>query len=198
MNSINFSQYAVTSEDELRRIVKAPHEHVVKKSVTTINEQCKQFIKMSPLFFLSTSNKDGTCDVSPRGDLPSPIKVINSHQLVIPDRPGNRRLDSITNIISNPHVGLVFLIPGLEEVLRINGRATVIKNGPILNDMQMNGASPLLGIGVDVEECYIHCSRALNQSKIWDAQTWQKAENLPIGKEIFRDHLKMNGIELKA
>ena len=162
-----------------------------------LDDHCKRFISMSPLFFLSTSNADGKCEVSPRGDHPSEIKILNDYQFIIPDRPGNKRLDSLINILSNPHVGLVFLIPGLDEVLRINGKATVIKNKELLDDMSTSGKPPLLGIGVDVEECFIHCSRALKKSKIWKPDTWQNKETLPSGLDIFLAHLQINGVNIK-
>ena len=152
---------------------------------------------MSPLFFLSTSDDDGKCDVSPRGDLPNEIKILNHSQLVIPDRPGNKRVDSLRNILSNPHVGLVFVIPGLDEVLRINGKATIIKDRKILDKISETRKPPLLGIGVEVEECFIHCSRALKKSGIWNSNTWKSQEELPSSLEIFHAHLKVNGIEVK-
>ncbi|WP_456276416.1 MSMEG_1061 family FMN-dependent PPOX-type flavoprotein [Bacillus sp. AK128] len=197
MELINFSADAITTEEELREIVGTPHEHVVKKSVSVIDEHCKKFIEMSPLFFLSTSSAEGQCDVSPKGDFPCGIQIVNNKQLLIPDRPGNRRVDSFINILSNPHVGLLFLIPGLEEVLRINGRATVIKNPEILSKMSLNGKPPLLGIGVDVEECFIHCSRALKKSKVWNSESWPDIEDLPSSLEIFHSALAHNGVELK-
>ncbi|GAE28536.1 phosphohydrolase [Halalkalibacter wakoensis JCM 9140] len=197
MDVIDFSRNAITTEEELRDIIGAPHDLVMKKTISIIDDHCKKFIEMSPLFFLSTSNADGTCDVSPRGDMPSSITILNKHQLVIPDRPGNRRLDSIKNILSNPHVGLVFLIPGLEDVLRINGRATIINDEKILANMSLKGKPPLLGIGVEVEECFIHCPRALKESNIWNKDTWKNKEELPTLMEIFHAHLKINGVEVK-
>ncbi len=191
----NFSTEAVTTEKELREVIGIPHDHVVKKEISLLDEHCEKFISMSPLFFLSTSNADGKCDVSPRGDLPNEIKVLNEYQLVLPNRPGNKRVDSFLNILSNPHVGLVFIIPGLDEVLRINGKATIIKNKEILDQINYNGKHPLLGIGVDVEECFIHCSRALKKSKIWNSDTWLEKETLPSSLEIFQAHLKMNGVD---
>ncbi|MBP3951827.1 MSMEG_1061 family FMN-dependent PPOX-type flavoprotein [Bacillus suaedae] len=197
MELINFSFNAVTSEEEVRKIVGTPHEHITKKSVSQIDEHCKRFIEMSPLFFLSTANAEGKCDVSPRGDFPCGIQILNNKQLVIPDRPGNKRIDSILNIISNPHVGLLFLIPGLEEVLRINGRATIIKNPEILDSMSLNERPPLLGIGVDVEECFIHCPRAFKKSKVWDIDSWPTKESFPSSLEIFHSALLHNGVVLK-
>ncbi|MBP2242098.1 PPOX class probable FMN-dependent enzyme [Cytobacillus eiseniae] len=197
MEKIDFSTDAVTSEKELREIIGTPHEYVVKKEISMLDDHCKKFISMSPLFFLSTSGADGRCDVSPRGDFPNNILVLNNEQLVLPNRPGNKRVDSFENILSNPHVGLVFLIPGLDEVLRINGKATIINNKEILEQMSLNGKPPLLGIGVDVEECYIHCSRALKKSSIWNEETWKNKETLPSSLEIFHAHLKINGVDIK-
>ncbi|MBE4909155.1 pyridoxamine 5'-phosphate oxidase family protein [Bacillus luteolus] len=197
MELINFSTDAITSEEEVRELVGTPHEYVVKKSIPVLDEHCKRFIEMSPLYFLSTSNAEGQCDVSPKGDFPCGIQILNNKQLVIPDRPGNRRVDSIINILSNPHIGLLFLIPGLEEVLRINGRATIIKKPELLNNMSLNGKPPLLGIGVDIEECFIHCSRALKKSKVWNTDSWPNTEDLPSWLDIFHAALEHNGVEVK-
>lgn len=197
MEKLDFSNGAVTSVEELREIIGMPHDLVIKKEISIMDEHCMRFISMSPLFFLSTSNVDGKCDVSPRGDFPSEIKILNHSQLVIPDRPGNKRVDSLKNILSNPHVGLVFVIPGLEEVLRINGKATIIRNRDILDKISEHRKPPLLGIGVDVEECFIHCSRALKKSGIWNSDTWKNKETLPSGLEIFHAHLKINGVAVK-
>ncbi|MGO4886338.1 MSMEG_1061 family FMN-dependent PPOX-type flavoprotein [Anaerobacillus sp. MEB173] len=196
MKTINFADQSITTEEELREIVGTPHKLVEKKSISILDEHCKAFIKMSPLLFLATADAAGKCDVSPRGDQPGTVHVLNETQLVIPDRPGNRRLDSILNILSNPHVGLVFLIPGLEEVLRINGRATIIKDKQILSEMKLKNQAPSIGIGVDVEECFIHCPRALKESNVWNRDTWENEENLPTLMEIFQAHLKINGIEM--
>ncbi|WP_257008234.1 MSMEG_1061 family FMN-dependent PPOX-type flavoprotein [Bacillus sp. FJAT-45350] len=197
MEKVSFVENAITSEVALREIVGTPHELVKNKSISFIDETAKKYISMSPLMFLSTSDADGNCDVSPRGDEPGSIHVLNKEQLVIPDRPGNRRVDSIINIISNPHVGLIFLIPGLEEVLRINGRAYIIQNNDILSKMSVDSKNPLLGIGVEVEECFIHCPRALKKSMVWDIDKWPNKENIPSMMEIFQAHLKINGMELK-
>ncbi|AKL96025.1 pyridoxine 5'-phosphate oxidase-like protein [Clostridium aceticum] len=197
MELINFSRNSVSTKEELRELIGEPHELVIKKSVSILDDQCKRFISMSPLLFLSTSDAEGKCDVSPRGDQAGSVIILNKHQLVIPDRPGNKRQDSNLNILSNPHVGLIFIIPGLEEVLRINGRAMLIKDKEILNKMALKGNIPLLGIGVDVEECFVHCSRPLKESNIWKPETWQTPETLPSASEIFHAHLKINGVELK-
>ncbi|RBW68840.1 MSMEG_1061 family FMN-dependent PPOX-type flavoprotein [Bacillus taeanensis] len=197
MEKVDFSKEAITSEEELRNFVGTPHELVKKKSISIVDDQAKRFISMSPLLFLATSDAEGNCDVSPRGDNPGSIVVLNDHQLVIPDRPGNRRVDSILNILTNPHVGLLFVVPGLEEVLRINGRATIIKNKDILSKMSLKGKAPSIGIGVDVEACFIHCTRALHKSKIWNPEKWPNKEEVPSMMEIFHAHLKINGVKIK-
>jgi uncharacterized protein len=158
---------------------------------------CRTFISMSPLLFISTSDAEGNCDVSPRGDEPGTVKVLNNYQLVIPDRSGNRRVDSMMNILSNPHISILFTIPGREDVLRINGRAYIIKNKEILSTMSLKNHVPLLRIGIDVDECYFHCPRALKTSNIWNPETWNNTDELPTSMKIFRDHLKINGIEHK-
>ncbi|MCR1898800.1 pyridoxamine 5'-phosphate oxidase family protein [Irregularibacter muris] len=197
MKKVNFIEEAITSEKEIREIVGAPHEFIIKKAISIMDEHCRQFISKSPLCFLSTSDAEGNCDVSPRGDGPGAIKVLNPHQLVIPDRLGNRRVDSMLNIVSNPHIGLIFLIPGIEEVLRINGRAYITQNKEILNEMIWENQVPSLGIGVDIEECFFHCPRALKTSNIWHPEKWDKNVDIPSMKEIFYDHLKINGVEIK-
>lgn len=193
MNKLDIQSYAVQSLEELRTLVGTPHEAVVKKSTGMISDEAKRFIDQSPMMFLSTSSLDGACDVSPRGDKPGFVHVANPQQLVIPERPGNKRVDSLCNILENPHAGLLFIIPGMEEVLRANGRAAVIKEHPVLDLLKLGNKAPLLGILVDVEECFIHCPRALKHSGIWDRDSWPAKEQLPSSMEIFQAHLKLSG-----
>lgn len=196
MNLIDFSKMAVSSREELREIVGLPHEFVVKKSISIIDEECKKFISASPLVFISTCNAEGKCDVSPRGDLGGCVQILNEKQFIIPDRQGNKRQDSHLNILSNPNIGLLFIVPGIEEVLRVNGKATVIKEEEILRQMELKESIPLLGIGVDVEEVFVHCSRALRESGIWNLETWPNKEQIPSALEIFHTHLKINGVDI--
>lgn len=193
MDKLEIQSSAVRSLEELREVVGLPHEAVVKKSIGLISEEAKGFIAQSPLLFLSTSSGDGACDVSPRGDAPGFVHVASPRQLVIPERPGNKRVDSLCNILENPHVGLLFLIPGMEEVLRVNGRAAVIKEHPVLDLLKLKNKAPLLGIVVEVEECFIHCPRALNHSRVWDKDSWPVKEQLPSSMDIFQSHLRISG-----
>lgn len=193
---LDFTDYAVTTAEELREIVGTPHEAVVKKNVSVVDEQASKFIAMSPMLYIATSDAEGRCDVSPRGDKPGFVHVASEKQLLLPDRPGNRRADTMHNILANPQVGLIFLIPGMNEVLRVNGKAVVIANHPLLEQLKFKEQPAKLGIAIEVEECYIHCPRALHQAHLWEKETWPAVEALPSSKEIFLAHLKINGYEL--
>ncbi|WP_134698793.1 MSMEG_1061 family FMN-dependent PPOX-type flavoprotein [Ammoniphilus sp. YIM 78166] len=197
MNNNNLTAKAIRTEKELREFVGTPHEAVIRKTISIIDEHCQTFLSMSPLLFLSTSDAEGRCDVSPRGDHSGFVHVLDEKHLVIPDKPGNRRADSMLNILSNPQVGLLFLIPGMEWVLRINGSASVMRTADVLATAPADKELPALSIVVEVEECFIHCPRALNKAQIWKAESWPQAKDLPSPEEIFHGHLKLNGMTLK-
>lgn len=188
----------VCTEDELRSMLGFPSELVKNKTISIIDDHCRDFISKSPFLVLSTSDKEGYCDVSPRGDLPGFVQVLNENQLVIPERPGNKRMDSMLNILSNPRVGLIFFIPGLGETLRVNGQATLIKDSEILGSMAVNGKSPLVGIAVDVEECFIHCAKAFIRSGLWNPSSWQEKELLPSVPKIISDHVSLPNTTAKT
>lgn len=181
-------QERITNEKELRDIVGYSSPLVSKKTIHELDSHCKEFIHHSPMIFISTSDNNGKCDVSPRGDRAGFIHIIDNKHFVIPERPGNRRLDSILNILSNPHIGIIFIIPRLEETLRINGTACVIKDPTILESMKANGKVPSFGIGVTVEECYMHCAKAFKRSKLWDQESWQDENELPKPSKILAAH----------
>jgi len=192
----NIFQHIIDSEQQLRELCGYPNEVVQNKSITAIDHHCRDFIARSPLIFVATSDSSGNCDVSPRGDAEGFVLVVDDKHLVIPERPGNRRFDSLRNLISNPRVGLIFIIPGLEETLRINGRASIIKDPLLLNQMEAHGKTPILGIGVEVEECYIHCAKAFKRSHLWDNQYWPPKENLPKPAAIIAEHAKQLGVSV--
>lgn len=181
-------QEKISSEEQLREILGYPSPLVMKKSIDFLDSHCVDFIDQSPMIFISTSDNNGNCDVSPRGDEAGFIHIIDHKHLVIPERPGNRRLDSILNILMNPHIGIIFIIPQLEETLRVNGKACVIKDPNVLESMKANGKVPSLGIGVTVEECYIHCAKAFKRSKLWDQESWRDMEYLPKPVKILATH----------
>lgn len=184
----------ITSEEELRDLF-GESSHVVKhKTLDRIDHHCKDFIAKSPLLFMATSDSSGFCDVSPRGDAAGFVHVMDESWLVIPERPGNRRFDSLRNILSNPRVGLVFVIPGLKETLRINGSAVLIRDEDLLDLLSVQGKRPWLGIGVRVDECFIHCAKAFMRSQVWEPGFWLAREQLPNPSRIIADHVNQDHV----
>lgn len=194
--SIERFQRIVTSPDELTELLGSPSESGLKKQLSKLDDHMKTFIATSPFLLLGTVGSDGRCDVSPRGDMPAVGKVLDSHTLAIPDWNGNRRVDSLRNIIQTGRVGLLFLTPGLGETLRVNGRACVIRDDDVLASMSKQGKQPLVGIGVEVEECFFQCAKALIRSKLWEWSA-ENAEPPPFEfAEILIDQTKIEGLEV--
>ncbi|KZE69264.1 phosphohydrolase [Fictibacillus phosphorivorans] len=181
----------VRSHEELREMLGSPSLRGQNKVIATIDEHCKDFISKSPFLVLSTSDADGNCDSSPRGDAPGFVYVLDDQHLIIPDRPGNKRVDSMFNILSNPNIGLLFIIPGMGETMRINGEAAIIKDEDILMKMAVNGKSPQLGILVKVNQCYMHCGKAFKRSGLWEPESWNRKEELPSAAKILAAHVNM-------
>ncbi|CAH0347468.1 hypothetical protein BCI9360_03868 [Bacillus sp. CECT 9360] len=181
----------VKSEEELRSLLGNPGVLAKNKVIDYLDENCIEFLRKSPFLIVSSANSSGRCDSSPRGDAPGFIHVIDQKHFVIPERPGNRRLDSILNVLENPQVGVLFLIPGLDETLRINGSATVIRDEHILENMKANGKTPLLGIAIEVEECFIHCGKAFERSGLWNQDTWIEKAALPSAAKMLAAHAKL-------
>ena len=136
---------------------------------------------------VGTVSPGEACDVSPRGDGPGFVPVLDGKTLAIPERPGNRRLDSLLNILETGTVGLLFVVPGFEETLRVNGRATVVRDADVLGRTAARGKTPTVAIGVEVEECFLHCARAFKRSGLWRERQWPERSTLPSLGQIFRD-----------
>ncbi|QQE79127.1 pyridoxamine 5'-phosphate oxidase family protein [Alicyclobacillus sp. SO9] len=187
----------VSTEEELRSLIGYPSDLVQNKVIPHLDEHCRGFISRSPLLLLSTADNNGRCDVSPRGDSAGSVYVLDDTHLIIPERPGNRKIDSMRNILSNPHIGLIFMIPGLEETLRVNGSARLVRDKDLLISMESHGHVPILGIGVTVEECFIHCAKAFKRSKVWDPESWPHANELPNVPKMLADHAKLPGMDTK-
>ncbi len=187
----------VTSEAALRALLGEPSETVIKKQLPALDQHCRAFITLSPFLLLSTARANGDCDVSPRGDAPGFVLVLDEQTLVIPDRPGNRRIDSLRNIIENGAVGLLFMIPGVEETLRVNGRACIVQDADILARMEAHGRVPKLAIAVDVEEAFLHCAKALKRSHLWDTATWPERRALPSLAQMLYDQVPMPGVTVE-
>ena len=190
-------KHVVTREDELRALMGSPGERAVKKESATLDEPSRKFIEHSPFLLLATSNSAGQCDVSPKGDAPGFVRVLDERHLVIPDRPGNKRLDGLRNLLDNPHVGLIFLISGREETLRVNGRASIIRDEDVLEALAAQGKRPLVAIGVEVEECFLHCPKAFRRSKLWEPAEWPDRSALPSMACVLYEKLQPEGKTLE-
>jgi PPOX class probable FMN-dependent enzyme len=171
----------VTTEAELREIIGSPSEMALKKQLPALDAHCKAFIARSPFALVATANARGDCDVSPRGDAPGFALVLDDRTLLIPDRPGNKRVDGFLNVLENPHAGLIFIVPNVEETLRVNGRACLVRDADLLERMAAQGKTPTptLALAVEVEEAYLHCAKAFRRSRLWQTATWPDRSELP-------------------
>ncbi|MFI0235642.1 MSMEG_1061 family FMN-dependent PPOX-type flavoprotein [Streptomyces sp. NPDC016845] len=163
------------SADHLREILGEPHPIVIDKVHPRLEDLDRSIIARSPFCLLSTADARGNCDVSPRGDGPGFAHIVDDTTLALPDRPGNRRGDSFHNILENPHAGLLFLIPGATEVLRVNGRARILTDAPFFDAMTVKGRRPALALLLDIDDIYLHCPQSLRRAGLWSPQTWEKS-----------------------
>lgn len=177
------------TEAELRELVREPLKMAAEKVIDHIDEESRRFIEASPLFLLATAADDGTCDVSPRGDPPGSVLVLDDHTLVFGDRKGNRRVDSMVNILQRPRVGLLFVVPGMRETLRVNGKAQIVTEAPYLPELAVRDVVPQLAIEVRVEELFLHCGKAFARSELWDPATWPKKGTVPSAGRMARSQL---------
>ncbi len=187
----------VTSEHELREIVGTPAARSLLKERPALDEHFRAFIARAPFVLIATAGADGRCDVSPKGDAPGFVLVLDDYRLVIPDRPGNKRLDGMRNLIANPHVGLIFLVPGREETLRVNGRAWITRDPDLLERCVVQGKTPMLAIGVEVEECFLHCAKAFRRSQLWSPERWPAPDALPSLACVLFDQIKPDGVTVE-
>ncbi|MGC4893810.1 pyridoxamine 5'-phosphate oxidase family protein [Micromonospora sp. DT31] len=163
----------ITDPAQLRDLLGAPTSRAVAKERRTLHQRDREWLAASPFCLIATAGADGTCDVSPKGDPPGFALVRNDTTIAIPERPGNRRADGYRNILANPHVGLIFLIPGRTDTLRINGRARLIADAPWFADMEVKGHRPVLAVEVAIEQIFYHCAKAFLRSELWRPETWQ-------------------------
>jgi hypothetical protein len=169
----------ISSETELRALLGEPSDLVKRKVIPILDTHARNFIRYSPMLMIGTVSPDGTGDVSPKGDAAGFVHVIDETHLAIPDRPGNKRIDTLRNIVANGTVGLLFMIPGVDETLRINGKAQIVQDRALLSELQAQGKTPLLAIVVEIHEVYLHCAKAYIRSKLWHPKTWQTERPIP-------------------
>jgi uncharacterized protein len=190
-------QHVLTSEPELRAIVGFPAERPVLKERRAIDDHFRAFIAKSPFLLISTAGADGSCDVSPKGDAPGFVQVLDETHLVIPERNGNKRLDGMKNLLSNAHIGLLFIVPGREETLRVNGRAWITRDPALLERMPAQGVMPRLAIGVEVEQAFLHCVKSFRRSRLWTHDEWLAPDALPRYACALFDQIKPEGVTLE-
>jgi PPOX class probable FMN-dependent enzyme len=190
MSFDRFSQL-VRSEGDLAAIIGTPAGIALKKERKSLDEHMRRFIAHAPFAVMGTHSAAGRCDVSPRGDAPGFIHVVDDQTLLIPDRPGNKRVDSFRNILETGRIGLLLLVPGFGETLRINGRAAIIRDDEWLKLLSAHGKRPLVAVAVEVEECFLQCAKALLRSKLWEPLERPSLENLPCAAEMLTDHVQM-------
>ncbi len=175
----------IEDETQLRALVGEPLPLTRDKVSAKLNHLTRKFIELSPFLCLATTDESGRCDVSPRGDPRGFVTILDDVTLLLPERPGNRLADSLTNILKNPRVGLLFFIPGVGDTLRVNGRATLTHDAALLLPCAVEGKVPKLGVLVDVEEAFTHCSKAFLRSRLWDPSLFTDRAELPTMGEIF-------------
>jgi len=176
----------LATRDDLRDCYPQPLERSLRKSLPALDAHMRQFISRSPFLCLGTSGSGGA-DVTPRGDSPGFVHVLDDRMLLIPDWPGNNRLDSLTNVVSNPNVGLLFFIPGVNETLRVNGTAEITTEPGVVERWTVNGKHPRSAMRVTVREAYLHCAKALMRSKLWEDDYRIERAELPTYAQMLKD-----------
>ena len=180
----------ISSAAELRELYEEPIDRALRKQIDHLDDHCREYIGCSPFALLATSSPDGRCDVTPRGGPPGFCRVLDDGRLAIPDVKGNRRLDSLTNIVENPYAGLLFLIPGMQETLRVNGAATLTREAAIVGTVSSPGKPAILAVVIEPEEVFMHCAKAFIRSALWAPETWPAADERPLAAAIMRDHMR--------
>ncbi len=169
----------IETREQLRGIIEEPVDLVTRKTLSFLDKHCGVFIGRSPFMLMSTCDASGNMDISPKGDPQGFVKILDKKTLAIPDRPGNHRADSMENILQNPNIGLIFLVPGKSETLRISGTASIVRDAALRDSMAIKNRSPELAIVVNVEEAFFHCSKCVIRSKLWQEGHWPSLDGLP-------------------
>ncbi len=188
----------IGSEEELRAKFGPAHDLSMVKSRPALDRFSRQFISLSPFVVISTADANGRADMSPRGDPPGFVRIVDDKTVLVPDRPGNNRLDTMSNIVANPNVACLFFIPGFEDTLRLNGKARITDDPALLADCAVNGKAPKVGILITVEEVFIHCAKALKRSKLWGTEYRQDRAQMPSIARIIMEQTCETGVDEAA
>lgn len=181
----------ITTEAQIREVIGFPNERVKKKVLSALDVHSKAFIATSPFVLLATGSQEVGLDVSPKGDPAGFVRMLDDKTLAIPDRLGNRRADTLLNILRNPQIGLLFLVPGKEETLRVNGRAALVPDVGIRESMAVSGKLPDIAIIVNVEQVYMHCAKCMIRSHLWDPKQWPDRSGLASLAQALKDQAKL-------
>ncbi|NUT38768.1 MAG: pyridoxamine 5'-phosphate oxidase family protein [Thermoactinospora sp.] len=185
----------IESAEELRDLLGEVMPRAAAKERVKLHPRDREWLANAPFCLIATSDADGNCDVSPKGDPAGFTYVIDDSTIAIPDRPGNRRADGWLNVLSNPHVGLIYMIPGRNETLRINGRARLVRDAFFFDELIVKGHRPHLALVVEIEQIFLHCGKAMIRSSIWKPETW--GDTLPTHAKLTNE-LQPTGESLEA
>jgi PPOX class probable FMN-dependent enzyme len=181
--------HVITDQTELRELYRMPFDTTRQKVLSTLDRHARAFIEASPFLLVGTTSSDGTGDVSPKGGPPGFVVVLDDQRIAIPDLSGNNLLDSIANIVDGSGIGLLFLVPGVDETLRVNGHACVTTDPDVLDACAVKDRRPKAAIGVVVQQQYMHCAKAFRRSELWSAASWPDRSSLPTLGCILRDQI---------
>ena len=178
----------IDSAHDLQELYRPASGAAVDKVIGELDDHCRRFLELSPFFVLSSADGDGNCDGSPKGGRPGFVEMLDEHRIAWADYSGNNRLDSFANMVDNAHVALLFLIPGLNETLRINGRSELATDPDLRERFAVDGRPAKVVAVVHVEEAYVHCAKALRRGELWAPESWPADENRPNASAMIRDH----------
>lgn len=190
MTTAPFEQ-VITTVDELRQLYRHPSDLVRRKKIDRLDDGCRAVIAAAPLVLVATARADGGCEVSPRGGPAGFVQVLDEQRLAIPDLNGNNLLDTITNIVVNPHVGLLFVLPGRDETLRVNGRAWLVTDDDVLDGFTAELRRPKAAIGVEVVDAFVHCAKSFRRGQVWDPASWTP-DVAPSAAELLTCHIQLD------
>ncbi len=182
----------VDSEEKVRAVIGDASDLVRRKQIDHLDVHACAFISKSPFLLISSTDSEGRMDISPKGDPPGFVRVLDQYTLAIPDRPGNRRVDTFKNLVQTPQVGLIFLIPGKRETLRLSGHAQIVRDLWVREPMVMNGKVPDFAIIVRVNEVFFHCAKCVIRSKLWEPDSWPELVGLPTLAQTMVDHGRLD------
>ena len=185
----------VASEDQLRSVVGQPTERGAAKVMRVIDDYTRRFIAHAPFVFVASSGPDGMLDISPKGDPAGFVKVLDETTIAIPDRPGNRRLDLFRNVLENPNVGLIFVIPGVTYTIRMSGTAIIVRDAELRAEMAVNGKPPEHVLVIEISYVLSHCPKCMIRSNMWRPEAWPDTSNLPSFAELLTAHAKIGTLE---